>query len=197
MALILNILTGIVSVYTMLCFIRILLTWVPSLTYSKFVQFLARICDPYLDVFKRFRFLRIGMIDFSPVAAIGVLVAASSLFSSIVLQNSISLGGILAALLNVVWVVLSSVLGFLILLLVIRLIVLLVSKNASSSIWQMLDSTLNPVIYRIAGMFSTKNSQFLSQKKAIGISLAVLVVCQLVLGSLMRIIISLCLHLPF
>ena len=43
----------IISIYSILCFARILLSWIPSLSYSKVTQFLAKICDPYLNLFRK------------------------------------------------------------------------------------------------------------------------------------------------
>lgn len=188
---------GIISLYTMLCFVRIILTWFPSMTYNKFTLFLSRICDPYLDIFRKIRFLRLGYVDFSPAVAIAVLVAGASLLNNIAMQQRVSLGGILAALVSIVWTVASSIIGFLIVLVAIRFIALLVSKNSTSQIWQGLDSILNPIIYRVAGVFVSQNNKFVSQKTALIISIAVLILCQLVGGLLISIITNLLISLPF
>lgn len=188
---------GLISLYTMLCFIRIILTWFPSMTYNKFTLFLGRICDPYLNVFTKIRFLRLGYVDFSPVVAIAILIAASSLLNNIAMQNRIALGGILAALISTVWSIASSILGLLAVLVAIRLIALLVTKNSTSPIWQSLDSTLNPIIYKVAGMFVSHDGRFVSQKTALLITIAVLIVLQLAGGLLISIITNLFLSLPF
>ena len=97
-----SLLAGLISIYTMLCFIRIILTWFPSMTYNKFTLFLSRICDPYLNIFRRIQFLRLGYVDFSPAVAVALLVAVSSLVSNIALQQRIYVGGIVASLVSVV-----------------------------------------------------------------------------------------------
>lgn len=187
---------GIISIYTLLCFIRIMLTWFPSMTYNKFTLFLSRICDPYLNLFRRITFLRLGYVDFSPAVAVALLVAASSLLNNIAMQNRIAIGGILAAVVGTAWSIVSSILGLLAILVAIRLIVLLLSKNSTSSIWQTLDSTLNPMIYRISKVFVSQN-KFVSQKTALIIAIAVLILCQIVGGLLISIITNLLLSLPF
>ena len=71
-------LATVVSIYSSLCLVRIFLTWIPQANYSKFGQFMSAICDPYLNIFSRVRFLRIGMIDFSPILAFALLSALAS-----------------------------------------------------------------------------------------------------------------------
>ncbi len=48
------------------------MSWFPNARESSFGQILARICEPYLEVFRRF-IPPIGMIDISPIVAIVVL----------------------------------------------------------------------------------------------------------------------------
>ena len=60
---ILRIISGALYVYTILCFIRIIFTWFPQAQYSMPGRILSTLCDPYLNFFRRFRILRIGMLD--------------------------------------------------------------------------------------------------------------------------------------
>ena len=60
-----------ISLYTTLCFVRIILTWIPGLEYSKVGQILSAICDPYLKLIKKIP-LNLGNLDFSPMLAIGL-----------------------------------------------------------------------------------------------------------------------------
>lgn len=193
-----NLLSGAISIYTLLCFLRIIMTWFPNLTYSKFTIFLANICDPYLNIFRKIRFLQIGFVDFSPALAIGILVASTSLLNSIALQQRLYIGGILASLVNMIWGLLSSLLWILTIIMGIRFIVLLVSKNGgNSSIWNMLDSTINPLAYKISSVFSSQKNKYINPKTALGISIIVLILCQLVGSLLFSTIIGLLLSLPF
>lgn len=52
--------------------IYILMSWFPSARGTAIGQFLTRICEPYLEQFRRF-IPPIGMIDFSPIVALLVL----------------------------------------------------------------------------------------------------------------------------
>jgi len=61
--------------------IYILMSWFPNARGTAIGQFLARICEPYLELFRRF-IPPLGMIDISPIVAIIVLnFARKGLFS--------------------------------------------------------------------------------------------------------------------
>ncbi|MEI4803024.1 YggT family protein [Bacillus sp. NPDC077411] len=77
MTLVLQILLYLFELYSYALIIYILLTWVPGARESTFGDFLARICEPYLEPFRRF-IPPLGVIDISPIVAILVLRFASS-----------------------------------------------------------------------------------------------------------------------
>ena len=58
--------------YSIALIVYILMSWIPAAYGSAVGRFLAKICDPYLDFFRRF-IPPIGMIDISPIAALLVL----------------------------------------------------------------------------------------------------------------------------
>lgn len=75
-----NYLDTLLVVYFVLIFIRILLSWIPRLPYSRWLDvvlnFVREVTDPYLNLFRRFvPMLRIGGagLDLSPMVAIIVL----------------------------------------------------------------------------------------------------------------------------
>lgn len=72
-----RILSGLIEFYSWALIIYILLSWFPNARESSFGQILARICEPYLEPFRRF-VPPIGMIDISPIVAIFVLKLAAS-----------------------------------------------------------------------------------------------------------------------
>ncbi|MCP8970230.1 YggT family protein [Ectobacillus ponti] len=57
------------DIYYYALIVYILLSWLPNARNSGFGVFLARICEPYLEPFRRF-IPPIGMIDISPIVAI-------------------------------------------------------------------------------------------------------------------------------
>jgi YggT family protein len=63
----------VLQVYSFLIFIRIMLTWIPSLDYSLApVQLLCRLTDPVLDLARRY-IPPLGMIDVSSAVVLLVL----------------------------------------------------------------------------------------------------------------------------
>lgn len=72
MGLFLYFLSQAVTIYTYALIVYILMSWVPSIQQSSFGQFLGRICEPYLEPFRKI-IPPLGMIDISPIVAIFVL----------------------------------------------------------------------------------------------------------------------------
>lgn len=69
---IISILMQLISLYSFALIIYILMSWFPNARSSTIGQFLAKICEPYLEPFRRI-IPPIGMIDISPLVAILVL----------------------------------------------------------------------------------------------------------------------------
>jgi len=59
-------------IYSYALIVYILMSWFPGARESPFGEFLSRICEPYLEPFRRF-IPSLGMIDISPIVAIIVL----------------------------------------------------------------------------------------------------------------------------
>ena len=186
--------SGALSVFTLLCFIRIILTWIPGSEYTPVGRFFCSVCDPYLNLFRRFSFLRIGAFDFSPTVALLVLVGLSSVVSGIFSIAQITLSGILILIISLVWSLLRSILLFIVLIMAVRLIALLVSRDYSSSFWDLLDRTITPLIYRITGAFSKTTLPF---KSALIISIVVLLLLTAGCGAMTNILVRILSHIPF
>ncbi len=153
-----RILGSVVSIYTFLCFLRIILTWIPSLSYSPFTRFIANITDPYLNLFRGIRWLVIGSFDFSPAVALCLLSVISTILDNFSHGGKITIGMLLGMLVQMAWSIISSIIGFIILLLIVRLIVLLVQKNSyPSPMMESLDRTLYKIVYNIVRPFVGKN----------------------------------------
>ncbi|MBU5210986.1 YggT family protein [Bacillus sp. Gen3] len=68
-------LTDLISIYSYIIIIYIFMSWFNA-QQTSIGQLFARICEPYLEIFRRF-IPPIGMIDISPIVAIIVLRFAS------------------------------------------------------------------------------------------------------------------------
>ena len=150
----------IINVYLFLCFIKILLSWVPSAAYSSFGRMLSSICDPYLNWFRRFRFIRIGMVDFSPILSLGILSIAAQLITSLLATGTIPFWGLCVSIIRLVWSFIGFMLNLLIIFLIIRLIYDVFSSSNSSPFWYNLDRFLSPVIAKVTGLFPRKLLQY-------------------------------------
>ncbi|MBQ5646313.1 MAG: YggT family protein, partial [Treponema sp.] len=165
-----------ISLYTTLCFVRIILTWIPGLEYSKVGQILSAICDPYLNLFRKIP-LNLGNLDFSPMLAIGLLTAMSTILQGIAHSGRVHIGGILALIISLIWSILSAVISMLLLFLVIRFIVMLVSKNKNyyGSVWAQFDSAFSNIVFKLSRPFAKNGA--LSYKTGLLISIIILVIC--------------------
>lgn len=72
MAIIFGIIGYAFTIYFYALIIYIFMSWVPNARETKFGEILGSICEPYLEVFRRF-IPPLGMIDISPIVAIFVL----------------------------------------------------------------------------------------------------------------------------
>lgn len=137
-----QIISFILSIYSFLIVIRILFTWV-SLGQDQFggvYQTLCSLTDPVLNMFRNITWLRRGSIDFSPLAALVLIGILNSIFTTLARQGRITLGIILAIILQGIWSVVSFVLLVFIVLLVIRLIMDFSGSPSASQYRPLLDS---------------------------------------------------------
>lgn len=132
-----------------LLFIRILLTWFRSVDLGRPFDILVKITDPYLNYFRRFPRLRAGRMDFSPLVAILVLVVIQNVFSTLAVLGKITIGIFLSLIIGAGWSAVSFFLTFFFIIILIRLLTLLMSRNPSAQMWQTLDLLIIPIQERI------------------------------------------------
>lgn len=76
-------LASFLQIYLILIFVRILLTWFPTVGWMNQIEsFLSPITDPYLNIFRSF-IPPIGGLDLSAILAIIVLQAVAGMFARI------------------------------------------------------------------------------------------------------------------
>lgn len=191
-----------VNFYSFICLIRIFLTWFPKANYSTAGRILSSVCDPYLNIFRKLRFLNFRGLDFSPALALCTLYAVSGILSSLSHEQPITVGYLLAVVLSLVWSLISSVTKFLIVLLIIRLVAMgimrLISRKngyrAYNPIWDQLDSLISPFAYKISGIFTKK---FIPFTTALIISTVFSLITVKLADFLVSIVCNLLVHLPF
>ena len=192
-----SILASVVSIYTLLCFVRVMLSWFPGAEYSKFGQILSQMCDPYLNIFRRFRFFRFSSFDFTPAIALCILMALQTLFSSLAMGHEFRFSTILAMLVMLVGNIFTSLLGFLAVIILVRLIVYFIigDGNSTYSIWTVVDRSISPIIFRIAGIFF--KNQTISFVKALVVSFILVVIFSVLISYAIRTLGALISMIPF
>ena len=66
---------GLINAYTIIIFIYVIMSWIPHMTgvVGDVYGILGRLCDPYLDLFRRLIPPIGGMVDITPIIALLVL----------------------------------------------------------------------------------------------------------------------------
>jgi len=199
-SLIMSVLAGITSVYMILIFIRILLSWFSGPNFAQFsrsnslVAFLCGVCDPYLNWFRRFRIFKSSAIDFSSLIALAVLSFANNIFLTWGRMGRIRFALVLILFLQAVWSILSWVLGFFIVILVLRMIAFLMNLNIYSPFWRFIDYISQPILYRISRIFfPTRITGYLFR---IIFSIAALLILGVLAFSVVQLASTLLLRLP-
>jgi YggT family protein len=141
-----RLLSALLVLYIILISMRVMLAWISGAAYGRSWRLLERATDPYLKLFRGLHFLRRGPFDFTPVAAIMVLVVALDLVSAFLLHGRFTLGILLSAVLGALWAGLSFLLLLFLILAVLRLLVLLFSHRRDSPVTGLLQSLTRPVV---------------------------------------------------
>lgn len=184
----LGIVNALLIVYLILLSLRIILTWFAPQGYGRPFELLRRSTDPYLGVFARMRFLRKGFFDFSPIAAILVLVVVLNLINVLMAYGRISVGLFVAAVLSAVW----SGARFLLLLFLIagllRVIPLFFRGTAGSAFWRVVDLIVQPVVALVMRLFRLGGRSGFTQYLLMtdGILLAAWLLGELLIGWLVQ-----------
>ena len=150
MQLVMRIVGSALSLYSIIIFVRIVLSWWSGVSLGRFYDVLRDITDPYLHWFRRFAFLRLGNVDLSPIAALAVLSIANNIAFVIGNAGRITLGVVFALALQVIWSAISFVLGFFAVIVGLRLLAYVIRANIYHPFWQIIGSISEPVLYRLS-----------------------------------------------
>jgi len=151
---VLNALFYLVLAYTFLISIRIVLGWFAPDALGRAWRFMTAATDPYLDFFRRIRFLSRGVVDFSPLAAIVVLVIVEIFLNRLLQYGRITLGFALASVLSAAWWGVACLLIFLLVVGVLRTIPMgFRGVSAASPLWKAVDMIIQPVVTWVMRLF--------------------------------------------
>lgn len=167
---------AVLNLYSILCIVTIFMSWAPGLKFTSFGRFMTAITDPFLNIFRRMKFLTIGFVDFSPIIAIGVLELISSVFSHIANTGRIYLGGIIGSLIYMIWNLVSTILIIIALIVLVRWIVLLVNHGQTpyNSAWNQIDAFLEKISYKFSKIIMRKPVKYQTSLLVTWISCAVI-----------------------
>lgn len=195
MQILFRIISAALTIYMILLLIRVLMTWFRGVSLGRASEILASLTDPYLNYFRRFRFLRLGSIDFSPVMGFVVLGFFLDIFNHLARYGSISLGIILAIITGSLWNIVSFLLVFLIILTIIRLLSFMSPAMAAAGINQFIE----PIVSPLTDWFRRRilRNRFMPIKRQVGFLLLLLFVAFIGGRIVINILIALFLKIPF
>lgn len=142
-----TILTAFSYTYLVLCMFRVLMSWFGPGSAHQGSILLARATDPWLKIFSGIKWLKLRNLDFSPVAALMVLQLFSQIFHYVSISGKLTIGLVLATIIDLLASTLNFFLIFFIVLTVIRLLGILIKTSSIKRFWFTLDHILQPLVY--------------------------------------------------
>ncbi len=149
MIILMRILGALTTIYMILTFLRVMLTWFDGPSLGRGYDLLTGVTDPYLEWFRRFPALRGDAFDFTPVAALAVLALVNNVFVTIGHFGLITVGIILSMIVSSAWSAVAFVLIFFVIVLALRFVSYLSARNSIMPLWHAVDAISRPVLYRI------------------------------------------------
>lgn len=173
------------------------MSWVPGLDGGRAGEIIARLADPYLDWFARFKFLRSGAFDFSPIAALAVLAVLSDLVTTLASFGlwAITVGLVLSLILGALWSAVAFMISFFAVCAFLRMLAYLLHWNALSPLWLVIDSMLNPMLFTIKRLIY--RNRFVNYMQGLVTGLLFLVILRVGGGYLMGLAMRALQSLPF
>ena len=184
---ILRIINAALTVYMILLFVRILLTWFSGPSMGRPAELLKAITDPYLNFFRRFRFLQFGRLDFSPLLGLIFLGLIQNIVGAIANHQRLTLGIILALVFSGLWGAFSFFLILCCLLTVVRFIMYLVGTDNRGYYTQTMDNLAQPLAEWVRRQLF--KGKYLPPQKIMGIT-AVFFIAAAVVGNFLATILT-------
>jgi YggT family protein len=136
--------------YLFLLSARLLLSWFSGMSMGRPWDLLRRATDPYLGLFYRLRFLRRGLLDFTPIVAMLVLVVLLNLVNELIRGGRITVGLVASSVLLAAWSGASFLLLLFIVVGVLRCIPLVFRALPGATLWKTLDLLVQPLVAAVS-----------------------------------------------
>ena len=186
--------SALISIYMLILLVRIIMTWFQTSYYGRTSVYLHRLTDPYLNFFRRFRFMQIGYVDFSPVLALVSLSILADIANSIAFAGRITLGFVLARLLASLWSAASFFFTLFLIIALVRLVAMMLNVNSAGRLWITLDRILQPMAHGLVRRLARGDTTYQHALMLFG---AVVLVGLLFGNLLIARLVALLIELPF
>lgn len=184
-----QLISSLLGIYSLLLGVRIMLTWFPAMRGNSLTEYLRKITDPFLNMFRSIKVLRIGMLDLSPLLGFLLLNLLKSIFTILGYQGTIQLKQILGLIIQGLWSYLGSY-AFVIVG-VILLVRLLITDNVSptaAGIKNSVDPKLEPYVRWVYRSFF--KGRAVNEKKVVATAFAIEAGLGIVLNLIMKALIN-------
>lgn len=190
-----SILASLLSFYSLLIWLRIVITWI-RIPQNPLSHALAKIVDPYLDLFKSITALKRERFDLTPLAALAALSVVQSMLRLYGSYGTITLGMVLALLLQTLWSYLASpIFWFLLILLSVRLYFCYRPSPQTISYIAMLDSLVGFLLNWVQRLFYPGRA--INDRRLVTTSLIITLALYLASSALVKALVTLASRLGF
>lgn len=182
-----NLTASLLSLYSFIIFIRIIFSWINMRannygpTQNRIVDFLYKITDPYLNWFRRFKFLQIGFLDFSVIMAVVTLYFIANIFVVLGATGTITLAIFMGILLGSIRSLVTSILWIFTIILIVRIV--FIQLNKYSHFFYNLDGYIEPWVRKFSNIFTKR---FTSYKVNLIILVIALIASQILVNIFIR-----------
>lgn len=151
MQLALNVIIMLLSGYALLLVIRILISWFQGVIHpsGRLYDLLYKATDPYLRIFRRFKFLRFGFLDLSTITGIMFIYLIIEILRFVQAYNTISLGIILAITVSALWSIIRFLAIIFLVMVGIRYFFHISGRGAGSPLMGGIDNFIYPLQQKI------------------------------------------------
>jgi YggT family protein len=190
-----SIVASLLSFYSLLIWIRIVISWV-RIGENPLTYYLGRIVDPYLNLFRGVTSLKRERFDLTPLAALALLSIVQSMLRLYGAYGRLTLGMVLALILQTLWSYLGSPLfWFLLILLGVRFYFCYrPSPNAITYI-AMLDNLIGGVLNWVQRTFYPGRA--INDRKLVGTSFALTLALYIASSIVIRLLVTAASRLGF
>ena len=155
-----SVLASLLSVYSTLIWIRLILSWVsnPEIRNGNLYRILSSVTDPYLNIFRRRNF-NSGRIDWSPLVALMCLNIVRSLLQMIVVNSKFTIWLVIAVIIQNLWHYIFRYTLIILLIMLIARALIDAFGSPTSRMWlDGLDRTLNSPVSVVFRLFYSNSN---------------------------------------